>query len=127
MVRRCPGLATRTGWTGRVFSGAAWRALRHAHAVTTDALMSLEAGKSYLFSVAGLLLGWKSLFFDNSATRPSPQADYLKARATTPALENRKTLARLQSRTAMVIRDRRPVNMAIDGVHASNRMLVATG
>ena len=116
-------------WLGRVFYGAAWRALRHAHAVTTDVLVSLGAGASYLFSVAGLVLGWRPLFFDTSAMVLVliTQGNYLKARATTHALENLKTLARLQSRGATVVRDGRVVEMAIDGVMVGDRVLVAPG
>lgn len=52
---------------GRVFYAATWGALWHDRAVTTDVLVSLGAGSAHLFSVAGLLLGWRPLFFDTSA------------------------------------------------------------
>jgi Cu2+-exporting ATPase len=114
---------------GPVYYLAAWRALRFAGTVTTDTLVSLGAGSAYLYSLVGLALGWRPLFFDTSAMVLVliTQGNYLKARATTHALEGLKTLARLQARTATVLRGRRAVEVVIDGVRVGDRCLVAQG
>lgn len=116
-------------WLGPVYYLAAWRALRFAHAITTDTLVSLGTGSAFLFSLAGLALGWHPLFFDTSAMVLVliTQGNYLKARATTHSLESLKTLARLQSRTATVERGGHAREVIIDDVRVGDRVLVAAG
>ncbi|MDA8064634.1 MAG: cation-translocating P-type ATPase [Thermaerobacter sp.] len=114
---------------GRVYYAAAWRALRHAHTATTDLLVSLGAGSSFVYSLAGLALGWHPRYFDTSAMVLVliTQGNYLKARATTHSLDSIKGLARLQARYATVARDGGTVQVPVDEVRVGERLLVATG
>jgi Cu+-exporting ATPase len=128
-------------WCGSVFYRTAWGALRHG-AAEMNTLVTLGAGAAYLYSVAATL--FPMAFMTHAMGRGEPMTDvYFEAAATIVTLvllgrlmESRATrrtgeairgLAKLQPRTARVVRGDAERDIAIEEVVVGDSVLVRPG
>ncbi|WP_374712934.1 heavy metal translocating P-type ATPase [Symbiobacterium terraclitae] len=117
-------------WVGRKYFLGAYQAIRYARVATTDVLISVGAGSSYLYSVI------TQFWFNNPNTYYDIAAmviafistgSYLKSRATARASEAIRKLVSLQARTARLLRDGQEMEVPIDHLRHGDIVIVKPG
>jgi P-type Cu+ transporter len=124
------------GWAGRHFYTRAWAAFRH-HAADMNTLVALGTGAAFLYSVAATVAPG---FFTARGVQPDVYyeavifiialiliGNAMEARAKRQTTAALRALARLQPRTARVLRDGAEVDVPVEEVRHGDLVLVRPG
>ena len=121
-------------WAGRGFFQRGWKEMRHL-APAMSSLVMIGAGAAYLYSLLVLVVpaifpeGTAGSYFEASGVIITLilVGRYLEQIARGRTSQAIRRLLQLQSRTARVMRDDEPVEIAIDAVTVGDRVLVRPG
>ena len=123
-------------WAGRQFYSSAWGALKHGTS-NMNTLIAVGTSVAYFYSLAATLLHDRPFFDGAAATTYFDTSTaiigivllgrYLEARAKGRAADAIRALARLQPRTARLVRDGHLVDVPVEDVLPGDEIVVRPG